>query len=112
MCLVELGGGPLLTRARFLWGASTSVEEIDSSMVSLQACLTSLTLFRRVRRLFFGTPFRARAREERTISSPQLPVQHMSRAMLRKRSFICSNNAVGERELDDRPESSRLLKAC
>ena len=32
--------------ARFLWGAASSVEEIDSSMV----CLTGLTLFRRVRR--------------------------------------------------------------
>ena len=49
---VKVAGGverdPLYTRARFLCGVTSSVEEIDSSIVSLQACLTRLTLFRRL----------------------------------------------------------------
>ena len=47
MRVVELGGDPLQTRALFLWGVTSSVEEFDSSKVSLQACLTGLTQFRR-----------------------------------------------------------------
>ena len=44
---------------------TASVEDINSSIVSLQACLTGLTLFRRrAPRLFFGAAFRARAKEE------------------------------------------------
>ena len=50
-----LGGDPL-TRARFLWGATSSVEEIVSSMVSLRACLTGLIPFRRAGRLRRGFP--------------------------------------------------------
>ena len=37
MCVVELGADPLWTRARFLWGATSSVEEIPS----LKACWTA-----------------------------------------------------------------------
>ena len=48
--------------------ATSSVEKIVSSVVSLQACLTGLS----AQRFFFGAALRARAKEERTISSPQL----------------------------------------
>ena len=57
---MNVGAGWCLfvTRARFLWGATSSVEEIVSSMVSLQDCLTGLTLFHCARRLFLGADLR------------------------------------------------------
>ena len=58
---------------RFLWGVTSSVGEIDSSIVSLQACLIGLTSsHHRAQHLFFGAAFRPRAKEERTLSSPQV----------------------------------------
>ena len=48
MSVVELGGDPLL------WGATSSVEEIFSSMVSLQECLTGLTSYSAAPGTFFS----------------------------------------------------------
>ena len=39
MCVVDLGSDPFANpRAFFFFGVTSSVEEFDSSMVSLQAC--------------------------------------------------------------------------
>ena len=46
VCVMGQGDDPLPFRARFLWATASSVEEIVSSIVSLQACLTGVTLFR------------------------------------------------------------------
>ena len=75
--MLDLGGASLKTRARFLWGATSCVEEIVSSMVSLQACLTGLTLVRCARRFFFCEDLGARAKEERTISPPTTQDVHV-----------------------------------
>ena len=69
------------------------------------------TLFRCARPLFLGADLRAQAREERTISSPQPPVQdvhvlsNVVKALLHLFQHCC-------REVrDDRQESRRLLRA-
>ena len=71
VCMMGQGDDPLQNRARFLLATASSVEEIVSSMVSLQACSTASPL------PLHPTPFwergpPSRARDERTISSPQL----------------------------------------
>ena len=43
VCMMGQGDDPLQNRARFLLATASSVEEIVSSMVSLQACSTGLT---------------------------------------------------------------------
>ena len=54
------GWCPFVDPSALPFGATSSVEEIGSSVVSLQACLTGLTRFRCARRLFLGAAFRAR----------------------------------------------------
>ena len=66
MCVVELAGDPLWTRASF-GEQPRPLRKSIPSLVSLQACLTGPDW-----RICFGAAFRARAKEERTISSPQL----------------------------------------